>query len=61
MLPNDQCEPERLRGHHRSQSGGRGRALYSSFYGGSIDTVINGVAAFQGQIYATGWTGHRRT
>jgi hypothetical protein len=30
--------------------------IYSSFYGGSLDTVINGVATFEGQIYATGWT-----
>jgi len=30
--------------------------IYSSFYGGSEETVINGVASFNGQIYATGWT-----
>jgi hypothetical protein len=38
-----------------SQAGAAG-LIYSSFYGGSLTTVINGVAAFQGQIYATGWT-----
>jgi hypothetical protein len=30
--------------------------IYSSFYGGSLDVVINGVATYEGQIYATGWT-----
>ncbi len=38
-----------------SQAGAAG-LIYSSFYGGSLDTVVNGVAAFEGQIYATGWT-----
>jgi len=38
-----------------SQAGAAG-LIYSSFYGGSLDTVINGVAAFEGQIYVTGWT-----
>ena len=38
-----------------NQSGAAG-LIYSSFYGGSLTTVINGVAAYQGQIYATGWT-----
>jgi hypothetical protein len=30
--------------------------IYSSFYGGSLNVVINGVATFEGEIYATGWT-----
>ncbi len=30
--------------------------VYSSFYGGSLNTVVNSVATFEGQIYATGWT-----
>jgi len=38
-----------------SQAGAAG-LIYSSFYGGSMDTVINAVGAFEGQIYATGWT-----
>jgi len=38
-----------------NQSGSAG-LVYSSFYGGSNQVVINGVAEFQGKIYATGWT-----
>lgn len=30
--------------------------VYSSYYGGSEEVVINSVATFEGQIYATGWT-----
>jgi hypothetical protein len=30
--------------------------IYSTYYGGADNLVINGVAAFQDQIYATGWT-----
>ena len=38
-----------------NQAGAAG-LIYSTFYGGSDTVVINGVAAFEGQIYATGWT-----
>lgn len=30
--------------------------IYSSFYGGAQELVVNGVATYQGRIYATGWT-----
>ncbi len=30
--------------------------IYSSYYGGANELVVNGVAAFNGYLYATGWT-----
>ncbi len=30
--------------------------IYSTYYGGADNLVINGIATFQNQIYATGWT-----
>jgi hypothetical protein len=38
-----------------NQAGAAG-LIYSSYYGGSMETVINAVGAYQGEIYATGWT-----
>lgn len=35
---------------------GAGGLVYSSFYGGSDNVIINAVATFNGEIYATGWT-----
>lgn len=39
-----------------TNQGGAAGLIYSSFYGGTNTTVVNGVANFEGQIYATGWT-----
>lgn len=30
--------------------------LYSSYYGGAQELVVNGVATYRGKLYATGWT-----
>jgi hypothetical protein len=39
-----------------TNQGGAAGLIYSSFYGGSMTVVINGVANYDGEIYATGWT-----
>ena len=38
-----------------NQAGAAG-LIYCSFFGGSDNVVINGVATYSGQVYATGWT-----
>lgn len=39
-----------------SNLAGTAGLIYSSYYGGAKELVVNGVAQFEGQIYATGWT-----
>jgi hypothetical protein len=56
MLPNTSAFLNGFVAMLDTNQAGLAGLIYSSFYGGSLDTVINGVATFEGQIYATGWT-----
>lgn len=56
MLPNINAALNGFVAEIDTNQAGAAALIYSSFYGGSMDVVINGVATFEGQIYATGYT-----
>ncbi len=56
MLPNTNANLNGFVAELNSNVLGPSSLVYSSYFGGSMDLVINGVATFEGQIYATGWT-----
>ena len=55
-LPNTNANVNGFVAAIDSNQPGSAGLIYSSFYGGSDTVIINGIAEFGGQIYATGWT-----
>lgn len=55
-LPNTSANLNGFVAELNSNILGPGSLVYSTFFGGSMNLVINSVAQFEGQIYATGWT-----
>lgn len=55
-LPNTNANLNGFVAELNSNILGPSSLVYSTYFGGSMDLQINGVATFEGQIYATGWT-----
>jgi hypothetical protein len=55
-IPNTSAEVNGFVAELDTNQAGLNALIYSSYYGGSTTTVINGVAGYLGEIYATGWT-----
>ncbi len=55
-LPNTNAIPVGFVAAIDTRQAGAAGLLYSSYYGGAQQLVVNGVATYQGLLYATGWT-----
>jgi hypothetical protein len=56
IIPDTNATPTGFVAEIDTNQAGVAGLIYASYYGGSQELVINGVAAYQGQIYVTGWT-----
>jgi hypothetical protein len=55
-IPDTSATPTGFVAAIDTRQAGAAGLIYGSYYGGVSELVINGIATYQGQIYATGWT-----